>query len=87
MAQQVVGFCRVSGKVKEVFLGGLAGRLAQGADAVRELDQTLYAPAAREWQGDVLWQALRGGLRERAAGDRSAMLRGPGLPGLYPERA
>jgi len=68
-------------------LSALAGRLAQGADAVRELDQTLYAPAAREWQGDVLWQALRGGLRERAAGDRSAMLRGPGLPGLYPERA
>jgi len=66
-------------------LAALAERLAHGAEAVRELDQTLYAPTAREWQGNALWQALRGGLRERP--ENRPAVRAPGLPELYPERA
>lgn len=66
-------------------LAALAERLAQDSHLVRDLDQALYAPDSRQWQGDALWQALRNGLRGRH--QPPSTIRGGALPTLYPERA
>jgi hypothetical protein len=64
-------------------LGNLAARLAEGADQVRELEQSLYAPTSGGWDGDALWQALQGGLRSTGSADPG---KGDVLAPLYPAR-
>lgn len=65
-------------------LATLAGRLQHGGEAVLALEQALYASATQAWQGDTLWQALRGGLVASSA--EISQSRRRELPELYPER-
>ena len=43
-------------------LGALAQRIGTGGDAVRELDQVLYAADRQTWQGHALWEAFQQGM-------------------------
>jgi hypothetical protein len=64
-------------------LATLAARLVQGADQVRELERSLYAPTAAGWDGAALWLALQGGLQDTGADEPS---KGEVLEPLYPRR-
>ncbi len=64
-------------------LGAVAARASRGADLIRELDRSLYASDAGQWQGKPLWEALQGGLAEGPLTPATA--KDPGdLPPLYP---
>lgn len=63
-------------------LSALAARLDNDAAPLHALDQALYARAGGRWDGKRLWQAVKGGLRERRAAPAAAGL----LPPLYPQR-
>ncbi len=65
-------------------LGVLAGRLQQGADAIRELDRTLYANDGDSWDCQALWEAVKNGLVPKS-GHVSAVSE-DGLTSLYPKR-
>jgi hypothetical protein len=62
-------------------LGAIATRLASGADAVRALDQALYAPGDLAWDGAGFWDIFRQGLQAKTA---AAADRDGGLAPLYP---
>lgn len=62
-------------------LGAIATRLASGADAVRALDQALYAPGDLAWDGAGFWDIFRLGLQAKTA---AAADRDGGLAPLYP---
>ena len=64
-------------------LEALAQRVGSGAAAVRELDQVLYAPVRRPWQGRALWEAFQQGLDD---GPKRKQVDGDALSPLYPER-
>jgi hypothetical protein len=62
-------------------LGALGQRLEAGTTEIQALEQALYAPDHKVWEGRALWEALQPGLREKAAGPSSA---GDALLPLYP---
>jgi hypothetical protein len=63
-------------------LGAIAKRLGSGGEAIRALDQQLYAPAAMPWDGDAFWNIFRQGLQHKTEVKSSAE---GGLAPLYPE--
>jgi hypothetical protein len=65
-----------------VSLGALAARLrAEQGDAVRRLDQVLYAGGDQHWQGVLLWQVMAAGPLAKTAVNSYP---GRRLPPLYP---
>ena len=63
-------------------LGAIAKRLGSGGEAIRALDQQLYAPAAMPWDGEAFWNILKQGLQHKTDAHSSAE---GGLAPLYPE--
>jgi hypothetical protein len=63
-------------------LAELGRRLPVDIEALRTLEQVLYAPGDTTWQGDELWQQFKNGLPAEQA-DRAAT--DPGLAPLYPD--
>ncbi len=62
-------------------LGALAERVANGSEALAELDAALYKPGASAWDGQALWQVFGKGLKARTASCDEAE---DALPPLYP---
>ncbi len=65
-------------------LGALAERVDRGADAIRELESTLYSAANNSWTGQPLWEVFKSGLQtsENATDIRQA---NNSAPPLYPD--
>jgi hypothetical protein len=63
-------------------LAELGRRLPAGVEALRTLEQVLYAPGDTAWRGEELWQQFKNGLPEEHA-DRTATE--SGLAPLYPD--
>jgi hypothetical protein len=63
-------------------LGALGQRLEAGKTELKDLEQALYAPDHKTWEGRALWEALQSGLREKAAAPSSNA--GDDLLPLYP---
>ncbi len=64
-------------------LGALAERLADGADAVRELDRQLYGTPASPWDGSKLWSSVQHGFRKRTNRGKQHK---DAMAALYPDR-
>jgi hypothetical protein len=66
-------------------LGALAARVAQGADAIRELETVLYSANHQTWVGQALWEAFSEGLLNTGKRTGSAAAPAEGAPPLYPD--
>lgn len=65
-------------------LGILAARINKGQEPLRELDRSLYAANASDWNGAALWNAFRHGLQEKQTVTQH---HDDGLTPLYPQHA
>ena len=65
-------------------LAALATRVDQGAEAIQELETSLYSAASRDWSGQPLWQAFMDGLQSRVK-KSSPGQSATSAPPLYPD--
>lgn len=66
-------------------LGALAARVAQGADAIRDLETVLYGADNQTWVGQALWDAFSEGLLKADKPTGSTASPTEGAPPLYPD--
>jgi hypothetical protein len=66
-------------------LGALAVRVAQGADAIRDLETVLYGADSQTWNGQGLWEAFSEGLLKAGESSGSTTAPAEGAPPLYPD--